>query len=498
MDDKQKTNKAMNVVLGFLLPSFGCFYLVAFSYANNATIISLNSIWNILALLVAISICVYLVWFFIHKREAYTASLASFIFLLAFLMYGNAYKLLAHLDFFPVRHFTLLPLFVLVSLYLGWLISKLNPNILKKIWLVVISIVSLLILFNLIKIIPIEIQKKSQLRQITPNAGDINENNEAKTAGKHDIYWLVFDEMAGFDVVRNYFQYPEIDDYIEELESIGFSVVEGSRSINHYTLHQIATRLNFERLPTDYTEVDYYPYITNNKVMNELKARAYTTVILDETRSESFGIPAKPAIPADIDLEDYINVEYPASSFLGSFGALVSRQTMLMPLNFLYNPAMGDIAIHNANVLFVAKELESLDIPSPKFVYAHLLLPHKPFMFDENGEILDSNHYANWNYYFGQYKFTLKVIQSTIKTILANANPDYPPVIILQSDHGARNLQDLDFPNLENYPDENVGSIVFAIYAPACPTLPLEDGMDPINTFPIVFNCLFDTSIPLQ
>ncbi|NLA79373.1 MAG: acyltransferase [Chloroflexi bacterium] len=495
MDDKQNTNKAMNVVLGFLLPSFASLYLVVFSYANNATIISLGSIWNILALLIAISISVYLVWFFIHKREVYAASLAAFIFMLAFLMYGNAYKLLATLDFFPVRHFTLLPLFVLVSFYFGWLISKLNPELLKKIWLVVISILSLLILFNLIKTIPIEIQKKSQFHEIEPIT--IN-NNEAKAPGKHDIYWLVFDEMAGFDVVRDYFQYPEIDDYIEELESLGFNVIEGARSINHYTLHQIATRLNYERYPMDYTELDYYPYITNNKVMNELTSRAYTTVILDETRSESYGIPAKPPIPADIDLEDYINVEYPSSSFLGSFGALVARQTMLMPLNFLYNPAISEIAIHNANILFVAHELESIEIPSPKFVYTHLLLPHKPFMFDENGEILESSSFTNWNHYFGQYKFTLKVIQSAIKTILANANPDYPPVIILQSDHGARNLQDLDFPKLENYSDENIGSIVFAIYAPACPDLPLEDGMDPINTFPIVFNYLFDMKIPLQ
>jgi hypothetical protein len=87
-----------------------------------------------------------------------------------------------------------------------------------------------------------------------------------------------------------------------------------------------------------------------------------------------------------------------------------------------------------------------------------------------------------------------------ITSILDNSDPERPPIIILQSDHGARNIlnKDIDFKHLENYPKEYAYHIINTIYNPYCDDSQLAQDMDPINTFPIIFNCIFNDNIPMK
>jgi hypothetical protein len=498
MISKQSQSSFFDYLLGGLLPLLSVVYLVVFTYATNVEILTLSSIWGILGVLAVIAVLVFILWSFFLKKKPYQSALAAFLFMILFLTYGNVFKLLDEGEFFPVRHFNLIPLVIVMGIYMGGFVSKMSTELSKKFWMILISIASLLLIINLAKIIPIEIQKhlqksKTPITQNTPIVLD--------TAGKPDIYWLIFDEFSGFDAMREYFQYPEIDNFVQDLENLGFHVVEDSHASSALTLHQIASRLNYEQLAADLSEVEYYARISNSKVMSELKSRGYTTAVLDEARSAAFGFQAKTPINSDIQLDDLVKSADSSSSMIfGSFGLLVARQTMLAPLTVYYNLDDEGIARHRDTVYFVADELAKLDIPEPKFVYSHLLLPHMPFLFTENGTYLESPYYHDWDYYLGQYKFSLKIIMRTIRSILDEADPKNPPVIILQSDHGARNLGNNSSGRggLENFPDEYRTSILFAVYAPGCPALPLEDGIDPVNTFPLVFNCLFDMDIPLQ
>lgn len=498
MSNNQKHFIITDYLLGGLLPLLAAMYPVVFTYATNAEILTLSSLWAILGLLLAVAVVVYLLWSLLLKKKPYTAALAAFLFMVLFLTYGSIYKLLTKADLFPVRHFNLLPLVILLGGYLGWFASRLSAEMSKKLWMVLVSLAGLLVVFNLVRIVPLELQKKAQASPISPVESVAATQD---TTGKPDIYWLIFDEFSGFDVMRDYFHYPEIDDFVADLENLGFRVVENSHASSYLTLHQIATRLNYEQLPADLSEVAYYGYISNNKVMSELKARGYTTVVMDEARSATFAFQAKTAINADIQLDEYVKSTDTSSTMLfGSFGLLVARQTMLDPLTVYYNLDDEGIARHRDTVYFVADELGKLDLPKPKFVYSHLLLPHMPFMFTENGSYLESPYYHDWSHYLGQYKFTLKIILRAARTILKEADPQNPPIIILQSDHGARNLGtgDSGQGGLVDFPEEDRTSIMYAVYAPACPDMPLADGINPVNTFPLVFNCLFDTEIPLQ
>jgi hypothetical protein len=86
-----------------------------------------------------------------------------------------------------------------------------------------------------------------------------------------------------------------------------------------------------------------------------------------------------------------------------------------------------------------------------------------------------------------------------ITKIFAVADPQHPPVIILQSDHGARNhLTDNEGSAiLPNYPEEYKTLIMYALFLPGYDYSGLPQDIDPINTFPIVFNHLFDANIAL-
>jgi hypothetical protein len=156
---------------------------------------------------------------------------------------------------------------------------------------------------------------------------------------------------------------------------------------------------------------------------------------------------------------------------------------------------------HRNMIYFTADKVAKLDeVQSPRFVYVHLLLPHVPFMFDANGNVVDQQYRNNWNYYLGNYIFTIQIAEKIVNNLMAAADPKRPPIIILQSDHGARNqiIQDNESTLLKNFPEEYKSNILFALYMPGYDTSTIPQNVNPNNTFPIIFNYLFNDNIPLQ
>ncbi len=87
-----------------------------------------------------------------------------------------------------------------------------------------------------------------------------------------------------------------------------------------------------------------------------------------------------------------------------------------------------------------------------------------------------------------------------IENIFSQADPKRPPIIILQSDHGARNqiYNGNEDALLEDFPEEYKTWILYTLYIPGYDTSSLPQDINPINTFPIIFNYLFDANVPLQ
>jgi hypothetical protein len=122
--------------------------------------------------------------------------------------------------------------------------------------------------------------------------------------------------------------------------------------------------------------------------------------------------------------------------------------------------------------------------PSPKFVYAHILIPHAPFVFLPDGTVRDDPNFDHSEPtkeqirqgYTDSVAFLNNRLPTIIEQILARSKT--PPVILLFGDHG------LDGNNrLQN---------LTAIYLPGGRGH-LYPSISPVNYFRIIFNEVFNT-----
>lgn len=487
------SKKFLQLTKHSLLPFFMAIFPALFHYGNNATILIYPSLLRMMALNALIAIIIYGLILTLKKQVVESAN-AAFIFLIFFNTYGILYDYLLKLDIFRIEHFTLFPLFMLFAIYASWLISKPKTEHSFSFWNSLTFIVGMLILFNGIKIIPTEIKKIADqpLMTLTP----VSQNSSAQ--GYPDIYYIILDEFAGFEPMREYWHNRKVDDFVRFLKSKGFFIAEQSHGSSIYTLHQMASRLNLKEYPCcgqQYYE-SYYDPLANSEVMRYLKSKGYSTVVLSEL---SRYFPAVHPFLVDYSFEYQHNVPVDLGVLFDDFGILIADNSMLRVFSKIYVNKSPNIARHINMIRYTLNKITDMpEVASPKFVYAHLMLPHNPFVFDEKGNVIDPEFYTNWNYYLGHYNYSMQVAQQMVENILSKADPNRPPIIILQSDHGARNLSGPNTINLLNYPKKYNTHIMFTLYMPGYDTSGLPQDINPINTFPIVFNYLFNANIPLK
>ena len=163
---------------------------------------------------------------------------------------------------------------------------------------------------------------------------------------------------------------------------------------------------------------------------------------------------------------------------------------------------------HRERILFILSTLPEIATqPGPKFVFAHILSPHPPFVLDQDGVLVDmrlpfsfddgdgfdGSRQEYTSGYVDQTVFVSKAIIEAIKGILANSAR--PPVIILQSDHGPGS--GLVWDSMEKSDVRERVSILNALLLPDAPTGTLYPPRTPVNTFRLIFNTYFGTDLPM-
>jgi hypothetical protein len=125
-----------------------------------------------------------------------------------------------------------------------------------------------------------------------------------------------------------------------------------------------------------------------------------------------------------------------------------------------------------------------VDMPGPKFVFIHLIIPHEPFAFDAMGNpVLPDETYPRHGY-LDQVKFINKAILPKLKQLIEEAHS--PPVIILQGDHGSW------LPA-----DHSAQMKILNAYHLPGGSGTLYPSISPVNSFRVVFNEYFDANLPL-
>ncbi len=85
--------------------------------------------------------------------------------------------------------------------------------------------------------------------------------------------------------------------------------------------------------------------------------------------------------------------------------------------------AYAGLEQHKNMIFFTVNEIGNIESEVPIFVYAHLLFPHAPFMFDENGHYIEQEFHTNWDYYLGNYNFSMKNFGEVVENILCKLWP---------------------------------------------------------------------------
>jgi hypothetical protein len=146
-------------------------------------------------------------------------------------------------------------------------------------------------------------------------------------------------------------------------------------------------------------------------------------------------------------------------------------------------------------------------LPGPKFVFAHIIAPHPPFVFDRNGNPVDAPYsfsFKDANEYPGsrkeyqeryleQLQFVNKNMQRVIDSILDGSKT--PPIIILQADHGSGMLVDFSSP-AKTCIKERFATLA-AYHLPGLADRVIPPDITGVNLFRMVFNEYFATDLPL-
>jgi len=166
---------------------------------------------------------------------------------------------------------------------------------------------------------------------------------------------------------------------------------------------------------------------------------------------------------------------------------------------------------------FLKQNAEIKNHDKPRFIYAHILLPHPPFVFDSKGNFnvsgnLDEFSYKDgsynghthlyeggWNDYYKQgYADQVRAanyfLTDFIDTGLAQSSAR-PKIIIIQGDHGSRLKKNFD--SLEKSDPAEIFGIINAVYYSDGNYTGFQPDINPVNTVRMTVNRYFGTNLPM-
>jgi hypothetical protein len=346
--------------------------------------------------------------------------------------------------------------------------------------------------------------------QINTNSVNIS-NNEKSTiivnttkTNKPNIYYFILDAYGRNDVLKSIYGFDN-SNFLNNLRDKGFFVANNSRSNYNRTQLSVASslNLNYLHLNENTSFISEYPFIqymlNNNEVMEFLKANGYKTYYV-QSGYESMKIESTDfQFGQDMLFPNTYELMYLDSTFWGFItGTSGLNITKISPRDILYDN-------HRKGILSTFTNVEQISHqPGPKFVFVHILSPHPPFIFSENGDpIINNGPYCacDGNAYNGstqEYKALyinqIKYINQRVLEFTSYLQAiDDPNIIIVQGDHGPRSDVDLDYE--KNSCIFEATSILNVYYFPDQDYKDLYQSISPVNTFRAIFNKYFDTNM---
>jgi len=444
-------------------------------------------LWRPLIVLVSSTVILLVILRWI-TRDWHRAALLLSALIFLFFTYGHAYFYLKKVDvagFVLGRHRYMVPLWVGIgALVVWWVIRKLrNPGSFTPI----LNLVSIfLLIYPSFQIVSYSLKRneteKAALRAAQAKGGTL------PLGYAPDIYYIILDAYGRADVLQEMFGYDNTA-FLKSLESKGFYVAKCSQSNYGQTMLSLTSSLN----------LDYLDSLTNSLTANTdtrapLRALGQYNNVRKFLASQGYNIVS---FATNFPVSEWKDANYflsPPPQGMNDFEIMLAQTSLWRaPMDMVDEPPERVSAEwYRRRTLFALDQLETTvpDIPSPKFIFAHLVIPHHPFVFGPNGEELNSIEAGVPKFeeykvkYPDQVTYINKRILAIVDLILKNS-PKLP-IIIIQGDHGpapfdviARRMKNL---NVYYFPDNTEG---------------LYPTITPVNTFRLIFNKYFGQKYPM-
>jgi len=164
---------------------------------------------------------------------------------------------------------------------------------------------------------------------------------------------------------------------------------------------------------------------------------------------------------------------------------------------------------NNLRIQYTINELGGLsEMEDPIFVYAHILLPHPPFVYQSDGRVKipakkfdyrDNSAFTMLDKrevyiegYRNQAEYAATQVMKIVKEI-QQKSPD--AIIIVQGDHGPGAYYEQEDPESSNLDEK--AHILNAYYFPDGDYSGIPEDITPVNSFRVILNQFFGTDLEL-
>jgi hypothetical protein len=499
-------------------PFLVAIFPVLIIYSQNIGRVEIEQLFLPIILAVGLAFGLYYFFKLVIKNENKSAIIVTLILIILF-SYGHIYYLLSDvaLDEFDIaRNIYLIPAFVLVlgiSVFFTIKTKRVLNNATSIIN--VISIVLVLVAIANVSLVAAEISSCDMCANqelfyeridfssyFEPHEFSISEYDKPP-----DVYYLILDEYARNDVLLEYHEFDNTE-FTEFLQDKGFHVAKNSFANYSMSVSSIPSIMNMGYVNFLKDEIgsevrNYKPLIendyglyANNQVIKNFKEMGYKIVTFNTV---TYGVenPLSDITVCHKNTHLLDNRLVDAVARTTMFGYFVERWS---------EDEMRQVVVCALDEFSEVSE----QFDEPVFVWAHVMLPHPPWIFGPNGEhvipgkpllITDNPEFrdSGWEpkrQYIQQVEFANKKTISIVEEILEK---DSYSIIIIQGDHGTAwdiqgnawvepSKEDV-YQRLRNFD---------AIYFPDEEKRKnLDDNRTLINTFRTVFNAYYGSDYEL-
>jgi hypothetical protein len=519
--------------LPFLHPFLiGLYPVVALLAANIEEMRIAEAFRSVVIILIFIAATWFL--FTVINRDWHKAAILTSLYSALFFLYGQVLTILQNNDVFGInlgRHRYVILIWAATAIFGSWVILrrvKDPPRISRNLTVfsaILIAIPSISILVNYINLSPRPAAPPPEVE----GQGDISGLDPSQYP---DIYYIIPDSYLSSDILREQFNYDN-SAFIQYLEEKGFYVAGESVSNYMWTRLSLTSSLSMNYLPDLNPGTEVLQRTSDENTFIQLQHR----FVREELEKRGVTIPHS-LVRAKLEELGYSIVSYPSGwvgteildadyrispdtvrlnrDTLNAFEALLLHTSAVrllvdvagsMDLQIVDSIAdlMDDPFIaHRERVLSSFENLKSRpDTPNPIFTFAHIIAPHEPYVFGPEGEELNYSGAFSLadienlppqqevQLFLDQVSYVTTKLIDTIDAIINNS--DRPLAIIIQADHGFT-------PNNLNWSEPDLDafrarvSILNAYYLPERCHPSLYPSITPVNSFRVVFNCIFNGS----